>query len=370
MNVPLLDLTRQYQSLKSELEPVLLEVAASQQFIMGPAIGKFESECVKYCCTKYSLGVSSGTDALLLALMALGIGQNDEVITVPYSFFATAGSIARVGAKPVFVDIEPEGFNIDVTRIEQAITKRTKAIMPVHLFGQCAEMTPLLEIAGRHGIPVIEDAAQAIGSEYEGKRAGEFGAVGCFSFFPSKNLGAFGDAGLVTCQDDELYEKLKMLRVHGSKVKYFHEAVGANFRLDTLQAAVLSVKLKYLDGWTAKRQENAELYRSLFKDRNIGPDRIVLPTSLPHRRHIYNQFVVRVQNRDEVLKSLKEKGVGTEVYYPLPLHLQKCFESLGYRKEDFPESERAANETLALPIFPELTTEEIEYVVGTLSAVV
>jgi dTDP-4-amino-4,6-dideoxygalactose transaminase len=360
--VPLLDLTRQYQALKSDLDAAVLAVCESQQFILGPAVGEFECEAAEYCRTRFALGVSSGTDALILALMALDIGPGDEVITSAYSFFATAGSIARVGAKPVFVDIDPVSFNLRADLVENAVTSRTKAIMPVHLFGQCAQMDKIGEIAKAKGLAIIEDAAQAIGAEFKGKRAGQFGGIGCFSFFPSKNLGAFGDAGLVTTDEQAIYETLKKLRVHGSRVKYYHEEVGGNFRLDSLQAAVLKVKLKYLDEWSEARGRNAAIYRELFTEKRLL-DRVVLPEILPDRRHIFNQYVIRVQNRDAVMEQLKKRGVGCEVYYPLCLHEQKCFSSLAYRRGDFPEAERAARESLAIPIFPELTEEELHYVV-------
>jgi len=367
--VPLLDLTRQYQALKAELDAAVLRVCESQQFIMGPDIPAFEEQCAAYCRSKYSLGVSSGTDALLMALMALDVKPGDEVITSAYSFFATAGSIARVGAKPVFVDIEPTSYNLNPVLIERAITKRTKAIMPVHLFGQSAEMAPITELARAKGVPVIEDAAQAIGCDYQGQRIGSIGAIGCFSFFPSKNLGAFGDAGLVTTNDDEIQTRLKSIRVHGSIVKYYHDEVGGNFRLDSLQAAVLAVKLRHLDSWSEGRQRNAAIYEQLFVEAGLAsdtvtPGRVVLPTILPNRRHIFNQYVVRLANRDAVLAKLKELKIGAEVYYPLPLHLQKCFADLGHKLGDFPEAEKAAKESLAIPIFPELERIELESVVS------
>ena len=367
--VPLLDLTRQYQALKAELDAAVLRVCESQQFIMGPDIPAFEEQCAAYCRSKYSLGVSSGTDALLMALMALDVKPGDEVITSAYSFFATAGSIARVGAKPVFVDIEPTSYNLNPVLIERAITKRTKAIMPVHLFGQSAEMAPITELARAKGVPVIEDAAQAIGCDYQGQRIGSIGAIGCFSFFPSKNLGAFGDAGLVTTNDDEIQTRLKSIRVHGSIVKYYHDEVGGNFRLDSLQAAVLAVKLRHLDSWSEGRQRNAAIYEQLFVEAGLAsdtvtPGRVVLPTILPNRRHIFNQYVVRLANRDAVLAKLKELKIGAEVYYPLPLHLQKCFADLGHKQGDFPEAEKAAKESLAIPIFPELERIELESVVS------
>ncbi len=376
--VPLLDLTRQYRALKSELDEAVLKVCSSQQFILGPEVERFERECATYCSVPYTLGMSSGTDAILVALMALEIGAGDEVITPAYSFFATAGCIARLGAKPVFVDISPTDYNIDVTLIERAITPKTMAIMPVHLFGQCADMTAIASIAKKHGLAVIEDAAQAIGSAAPSGAAGSVGDIGCFSFFPSKNLGAFGDGGLVSCRSENLYETLKMLRMHGSRVKYYHEKVGGNFRLDALQAAVLSVKLKYLDGWSEMRAENARRYLELFAAEGVLADsgpravagKLAAPVVNPRGRHIFNQFVVRVQKREQVMEHLKREGIGCEVYYPLPLHLQSCFAELGYRAGDFPEAELAANESLAIPIFPELTEAEIARVAKVLSAAV
>jgi len=368
--VPLLDLTRQYKNLQAELDEAVLRVSRSQQFIMGPDIAAFEGECAAYLGSKYALGCSSGTDALIMALMALDIGPGDEVITSAYSFFATAGSIARIGAKPVFVDIEPEGFNIDVSKIEDVITKKTKAIMPVHLFGQSAEMNQVVELAKAYNLKIIEDAAQAIGCKYQGQNIGSIGEIGAFSFFPSKNLGAFGDAGLVSCNDEALYQRLKSVRVHGSLVKYYHEEVGGNFRIDTLQAAVLRVKLKHLDAWSEKRATNANNYERLFsdfqliaKDGVVTPGKVVLPKVLPGRRHIFNQFVIRVDNRDQLMNRLKDQKIGCEVYYPLSLHQQKCFVELGHKTGDFPQSERAANESLAIPIFPELEMDELERVV-------
>lgn len=372
VTVPLLDLRRQYELIRNEIDPVIRRVVESQYFILGPEVDAFEQEVAAYCQTPHSIGVSSGTDAILIALMAEAIGDGAEVITTPFSFFATAGSIVRANATPVFADIDPLTFNIDPTKIEERITKNTRAIMPVHLYGQCAEMDSLLVVARAKKLVMIEDAAQAIGADYKGKRAGSFGEHGCFSFFPSKNLGAFGDGGLVTCSDANRYERLKMLRVHGGRTKYFHDIVGGNFRIDALQAAILRVKLKYLDTWTEGRQKNAARYKQLFTDANVvspdpirpEPGKLCLPFEAPARRHIYNQFVIRVPRRDQVLAYLREKQIGAEVYYPLPLHLQQCFKGLGYGVGDFPESERAAQETLALPIFPELTPNEMEEVVA------
>ena len=369
--VPLLDLKPQYESLRAELDEAVMRVVRSQNFILGPEVETFEKEAAQYCRTSFAIGVSSGTDALLLALMALDVGRDDEVITTPYTFFATAGSISRVGARPVFVDIEPDTFNIDPRSIARVLTQKTKAIMPVHLFGRCVDADAINAIADGAKIPVIEDAAQAIGAEHEGQRAGAQGTVGCFSFFPSKNLGAFGDAGMVTTSDPKLAERLRKLRVHGGERRYYHDEVGANFRIDALQAAVLSVKLRKLDDWTAARQRNADIYRELCAAAGLvssgstsvsAQKPIVLPAAPANGRHIYNQFVVRAHRRDELQQYLTNQNVGTAVYYPVPMHLQKCFESLGYKAGSFPESERAAKETLALPIFPELSKKQLEIV--------
>ena len=369
--IPLLDLKLQYAPLREEIEKVVRAVCDSQYFILGPEVDAFESEIARYCSARHAIGVSSGTDALLLALMALGIGPGDEVITTPYSFFATAGSIARSGARPVFVDIDPESYNIDPAKIAAAVTKHTKAIMPVHLFGQCADMDPILAIAESHSLAVIEDAAQAIGADYRGRQAGSIGDVGCFSFFPSKNLGAFGDAGLVTAMDDALADRLRVFRVHGSKTKYFHDFVGGNFRIDALQCAVLRVKLRSLETWTEGRRRNAAEYSRLFAEAGIGErDGVILPREVGFGRHIYNQFVVRVPRRDFVIEQLRAAQIGCEVYYPRSLHEQKCFAELGYQRGDFPESERAADSTLALPIFPELLPEQLARVVETVAEAV
>jgi dTDP-4-amino-4,6-dideoxygalactose transaminase len=364
MKVPLLDLKAQYHSIKAEIGAAIDAVLESQHFILGPTVEECERRIADYSACKFGVGVTSGTDALLLALMAEGIGPGDEVITTPFTFFATAGSIARVGAKPVFVDICPKSYNIAASKVEKHVTKNTKAIIPVHLFGQCAEMDPILEIAQRHGLVVIEDAAQAIGAEYKGRRAGSMGHYGCFSFFPSKNLGGGGDGGMVVTQDPERAEKLKIFRVHGSKPKYYHKVIGGNFRLDALQAAIVSAKLPHLDAWTAGRQANAQRYRRLFQEAGLVEQGLVaLPTEVAERRHIYNQFVVRVPRRDELRKHLTDQGIGTEIYYPVPLHVQECFRYLGYGEGDCPESEAAARDTVALPIYPELTDEQIRYVV-------
>ena len=388
MKVPLLDLKTQYRALKPELDAVVAEVMESQRFILGPKVQECEQAIAHYSGCSFAVGVSSGTDALLICLMAEGIGPGDEVITTPYTFFATAGSIARTGATPIFVDIDPASYNIDPARIEEKITPRTRAIIPVHLYGQMADMDAILEVARRHDLIVIEDAAQAIGAEYKGRRAGSIGDFGCFSFFPSKNLGAAGDGGMVVTSNGERAEKLRCLRGHGSNPKYYHKLVGGNFRLDSLQASIVSVKLKYLDGWTAARQFNAKLYDTLFAeselrvekscsynrqgtspwrgldDSTFGNDRpVMLLPSVPTDRHIFNQYVVRVANRDRLKAALDTKGIGTEVYYPVPMHLQECFAYLRHSEGDFPESEAAAKETLALPIYPELTEEQIRYVV-------
>lgn len=362
MNVPLLDLKAQYATIRAEVREAIDRVCESQQFILGPEVMALEKEIAAFCGARFAVGVSSGTDALLASLMAIGICPGDEVITTPYSFFATAGVIVRLGARPIFVDIDPATFNLEADAVPEKVTSRTKAILPVHLFGQCAEMGPILRAADEHGIAVIEDAAQAIGTRDDrGRTAGTIGHVGCFSFFPSKNLGAFGDGGMVVTNDAGLAETSQVLRVHGSKPKYYHRIVGGNFRLDALQAAVLRVKLKYLTAWTEARRRNAERYRTLFKEVGLQ-EQVTLPNDVPG--HIYNQFVIRSPDRDRLQEFLRERGVGTEVYYPLPLHLQECFKDLGYRKGDFPQAEAAARESLALPIYPELTEAQQRYVIG------
>lgn len=368
MKVPLLDLKAQYAGIREEILKVTEEVYESQQFILGSRVEDLEKEIAAYCTSAYSLGVSSGSDALLIALMAAGIGSGDAVITSPYTFFASAGSIARTGARPVFVDIDSDTYNLSPGELERTLDSlpaqdcgRIKAVMPVHLYGQCADMEPIIKIAEERNLLIIEDAAQAIGAEYNGRRAGSFGEFGCFSFFPSKNLGAFGDGGIVTTGSEALYEKLKVLRVHGSKPKYYHKLIGGNFRLDALQAAIVSVKLTYLDQWSASRKKNAQTYRRLFAA--AGLDRIQLPVER-ESRHIYNQFVIKVpEKRDGLRRHLQGNHIGSEVYYPVPLHLQECFAYLGYRKGDFPLSEAAAERTLALPIYPELTDDQLTYVV-------
>ncbi|MGH9512789.1 MAG: DegT/DnrJ/EryC1/StrS family aminotransferase [Terriglobales bacterium] len=359
MNVPLLDLKAQYATIKAEVDAAIAEVLESQHFILGPKVEECEKAVAAYSNCSHGVGVSSGSDALLACLMAENIGPGDEVITTPYTFFATAGAIARLGAVPVFVDIEPETYNLDTRKIASKITGRTRAIIPVHLYGQMADMDAVMRLADQHGLVVIEDAAQAIGAEDSGRRAGSIGHYGCFSFFPSKNLGGAGDGGMVVTNDDKRAEKLRCLRSHGSKPKYYHKVVGGNFRLDAIQAAIVSAKLPHLDDWTLARQRNAERYNSLL---GSGVLRIGIPAVVTDR-HIFNQYVIRIAARDELQASLKKHGIGTEVYYPVPLHLQECFAYLGYSTGDFPESERAANETLALPIHPELTAPQAEFVV-------
>jgi dTDP-4-amino-4,6-dideoxygalactose transaminase len=374
LRVPLLDLRRIDPTLEQGLEDAFRRVLRSGHYILGPEVDAFEQECAAYVGCKHAISMSSGTDALLAALMALGVGRDDEVICPTFTFFATGGVIARLGARPVFVDSELGSFNLDPTRLEAAITKRTKALVPVHLFGQCAEMGPILDVAARHGVPVIEDAAQALGADVGGRAAGTLGQVGCFSFFPSKNLGALGDAGLTTTSDPDLAERLRVLRVHGGKPKYHHAVVGGNFRMDALQAALLRAKLPYLDAASAKRGKNAEYYSSTLAAAKIGSHsndaRVVLPLVQSGRRHVFNQFVIRIPGkgeRDRVRRHLAERGVGTEIYYPTPLHLQPCFRDLGHRAGDFPIAERLAAETLALPVFPELTAEELRYVTDSLA---
>jgi dTDP-4-amino-4,6-dideoxygalactose transaminase len=364
MRVPLLDLHEQYRPIRDDLIAALIRVADSQRFIGGPEVESLERELAAFIGVRHAIGVSSGTDALLVSLMALGIGHGDEVVTTPFSFFATAGSIVRVGAVPIFVDIDPETFNIDADAVAAAITARTRAIMPVHLFGLCADMHPLLDVALRVGVPLIEDAAQAIGATYRDRQAGTMGALGCFSFFPSKNLGAFGDAGLVTTNDDRLAHDARLLRDHGAEPKYFHKRVGGNFRLDALQAAVLRVKLPNLPAWTNARRLNADRYDRLFRERRLD---VRAPFRPFGRGHIFNQYVIRIPSREDVRARLERSGIGTEVYYPVPFHLQECFASLGYRSGAFPAAERVAREVLALPIYPGLTLPQQRAVVDALA---
>ena len=365
MKVPLLDLQAQHRSIKAEIDQVVTEVFDSQYFILGPRVSEFEKAIAAYCNCAYACGVSSGTDALLISLMAEGVGVGDEVITTPYTFFATVGSIVRAGAKPVFVDVDPVTFNINPDLIAAKITSRTKAIIPVHLYGQSADMDPIMSLAAKHGLVVIEDACQAIGTEYKGRRVGSIGDYGCFSFFPSKNLGGAGDGGMVTTNDPGRAVKLNSLRNHGMEPKYYHKMIGGNFRLDALQAVVLNVKLKYLEQWTIARRSNATRYGRLFEKAKLTKDgTTILPTTV-HERHIFNQFVIRAKRRDELIAYLRKQEIGCEVYYPVPLHLQECFAYLGYKQGDFPESEKAAMETLALPVYPELSDDQAEFVVHT-----
>jgi len=363
MPVPLLDLDAQYRPLRDELLAAVTRVCDSQRYIMGPEIDGLERELSVLLGVKHAIAVSSGTDALLLALMALGIKAGDEVVTTTFSFFATAGAIVRLGATPVLVDIDPETFNIDPEQTAAAITPRTKAIMPVHLFGLSADMDPIMAAANRAGVPVIEDAAQAIGSTYKSRPLGTIGAFGCFSFFPSKNLGAFGDAGLLTTEDDGLADRAKLLRTHGMKPKYYHHVVGANFRMDAMQAAVLRVKAPHLSGWTRGRRANATRYRALFHAAGLD-EAVRLPIEPADRSHIFNQFVIRTADRDGLKRHLDQQGIGNEIYYPVPFHLQPCFANLGYRQGAFPHAERASLESLAIPVYGELTLSQQETVVS------
>ena len=391
--VPLLDLKAQYAAIRDQVREAIDRIIESQTFVLGPEVEALEKEIAAYSHCAFGVGVTSGTDALLVSLMAIGVKPGHEVITSPYTFFATAGAIARLGARPVFVDIDPHTYNINPSGIESVITERTHAIIPVHLFGQMAEMDQIMEIAHRYKLYVIEDAAQAIGAEYKGRRAGSIGHLGCFSFFPSKNLGGFGDGGMVTTNDPGLADRIQLLRNHGYRPKYYNKVIGGNFRLDAIQAAVLRVKLRYLDQWTEARRRNAETYRRLFTEliiesqshprlnNNCHGNRykefvsnpvantqgIVTPFEHPDCYHVYNQFVIRSSQRDKLMTYLKEHQIGTEIYYPLPLHLQECFTDLGYRRGDFPVSECAANQTLALPIYPELTEEMLASVAVVIS---
>lgn len=367
--IPLLDLNAQYQSIAAEVQTAVTQVLSSQQFILGPEVRELEREIAAYCNCSAGIGCASGSDALLLALMACGVGPGDEVITTPFSFFATVGSIVRLGAKTVFVDIEESTFNINPALIDRAITKETKAILPVYLFGQCADMDPITAVAAEHQIAVIEDSAQAIGAEYKGRRAGSLGNVGCFSFYPSKNLGGAGDGGMLTTNDPEMAASLKDLRSHGARKKYYHDRVGINSRLDSLQAAILRVKFHYLDQWANARRENAQRYRDLFRDSGlISNGAVQLPAEAASALHVYNQFVIRARERDKLRAYLSEHGIGSEIYYPVPLHLQICFKELGYRAGDFPESERAAEEALAIPVYPELGAASQARVVETIAS--
>jgi len=360
--VPLLDLNAQHRTIRDEILAEVTRVIDSQKFILGDDVKQLEQAIASYCGAKYAIGCASGSDALFLALLALDLQPGDEVVTTPYTFFATVGAICRAGAVPVFADVEAETFNMDMRQLAAVLEAHPKvrAIIPIHLFGGCADMDPLCELAAARGITVIEDAAQSIGSEYKGRRAGSIGNVACFSFFPSKNLGGYGDGGMLTTNDAALAERLTALRVHGTKRKYYHDYIGINSRLDALQAAVLRVKFKYLDSWTGKRQQNAAIYRDVLAGMNVP---VVPPSTMPYQtRHVYNQFAIRCEERDGLQAYLKQHGVGSEVYYPLPLHLQTCFEHLGHKAGDFPVSEKLAKESLALPIYSELQPSDIEYV--------
>jgi len=374
MQVPLLDLKKQYQTIRREVMETVGEIFESQQFILGPRVESLENAIAEYCGTPHAVGVSSGSSALLISLMAAGIGAGDIVVTSAYTFFATAGAVVRVGAVPLFVDIEADSYNLSPDELEKVLSalpagrrRSVKAVIPVHLYGQCAEMDPILETCRHYGLVVIEDAAQAIGAEYRGRRAGSMGDFGCFSFFPSKNLGAFGDGGMVTTASEGMYDKLKILRGHGANPKYYHKLVGGNFRLDALQAAIVEIKLKYLDRWTAARQKNAGLYRQYFTDSGLAG--VITFPAEKQTRHIYNQFVIRVpQKRDELRTWLRQEGIGTEVYYPVPLHRQESFAGMDVTATPLPEAEAAAACSLALPIYPELTADQLAYVVEKINA--
>jgi dTDP-4-amino-4,6-dideoxygalactose transaminase len=363
---PFLDLKAQFASIRHEVTDAVAQVLESQYFILGPEVDAFEKEVSAFTACKYAIGCASGSDALILALLALDIGPGDEVITAPFTFFASAGSIARVGAKPVFVDVASDTFNIAPHAIERAITTRTKAIMPIHLFGLCAEMDEIQKVAAAHRIPVVEDAAQAIGARYKDRSAGSIGSIGCFSFFPSKNLGGAGDGGMITTNDSALADKLRLLHVHGARTKYEYELLGINSRLDALQAAILRVKLRHLDSWSAARQKNAARYRELFREFHLD-SKITLPVALQHASHIYNQFTIRSQKRDALREYLVSQGIPSEIYYPKPLHLQEAFAYLGHKRGDFPVSEAASLEALSLPIFPELADSQQRAVVSAIA---
>jgi len=370
MEIPLLDLKAQYKSIKQEIKQAIERVCEQQEFILGPEVEGLEKDLTDYIGAKYGVGVASGSDALIIALMVLGIGRDDEVITTPYTFFSTASAIWRLGARPVFVDIDPSTYNLNPALLRGVITSKTKAIIPVHLFGLCADMREISRIAGQYGLKVIEDAAQAFGARYlftpgspDGFHfAGTMGDLGCFSFFPSKNLGCFGDGGMIVTNHQQYAQLARILRVHGSNPRFYHSMVGMNSRLDALQAAILRIKLPYLDSWTRKRQENARYYNQALE----GVGDLTIPTHPQDNIHVYNQYVIRTKERDGLRRYLAEKGIATAIYYPLPLHLQSCFKDLGYKPGDFPEAERASRETLSLPIYPELTEEQKEYIVSTI----
>lgn len=367
--VPFISLIAQHQTIAHEVTAAVGRVLAEQKFILGEEVSELETEVAKFCDSRAAIGCASGTDALILALMALGVGQGDEVITSPFTFFATASSICRLGAKPVFVDIDPVTFNLDPEAVEAAVTSRTKAIMPVHLFGLCADMEPLWRVAVRHGISIVEDACQAIGAEYRGRRAGVLGTIGCFSFFPTKNLGGAGDGGMITTDDPELAKQLRRLRVHGDAGHYHHLEIGLNSRLDAIQAAILRIKLRHLEQWTEARRRNAQVYRELVTNLGLA-DELILPTEPPERRHVYNQFTIRISGgrRDAIQQRLRTNQVGAMVYYPIPLHVQPCFGFLGHRVGEFPEAEAASREVLSLPIYPEMPVHHPELVVKQLAS--
>jgi dTDP-4-amino-4,6-dideoxygalactose transaminase len=358
MAIPLVDLKAQYKTIKDEIDEAIRDVLESQWFILGPKVAELEEKIAAYCDAKYGIGVASGSDALLLALMAIDVGYGDEVITTPFTFFATAGSVSRLGAKPIFVDIDPKTYNINPQLIEERITDKTKAIIPVHLYGQCADMDPILEIASKHDLYVIEDAAQAIGARYKDRKAGSIGHLGFLSFFHTKNLGGYGDGGMILTDDEELMEKIKILRVHGSKPKYHHSVIGFNSRLDAIQAAILLAKAEHIDEWNEARNRNAGIYNSLFADMDV-----VTPYVEDFNYSVYNQYVIMLECRDDLRSILKEADIGTEVYYPIPLHLQECYSTLGYHNGDLPASERASKHVIAIPIYPELTRGQQNQVV-------
>jgi len=363
MKVRLLDLVPQYESIRGEIREAMERVMAGQQFILGDAVREFEDDFARYCGTRFAVGVASGSDAILLSLMAYDVGEGDEVVTTPYTFFSTVSSITRLGAKPVFVDIDPATYNIDPEGVRRAFTPRTKAVIPVHLFGQAADMDPICEAAEERGVAVVEDACQSVGASYRGKMVGSIGGTGCFSFFPSKNLGGFGDGGMVTTDDENVMRRLSSLRVHGSSERYHHSEIGLNSRLDAIQAAVLRVKLRHLDRWNEGRRRNAARYGEGLS-RLSG---VRIPEEAGYGVSVFNQYVVRAERRDELMEFLRREGIGCEIYYPLPLHRQECFEFLGASEGDLPESERAARETLALPVYPELEKEQIDYVIGAIT---
>ncbi|MCK9555669.1 DegT/DnrJ/EryC1/StrS family aminotransferase [bacterium] len=361
MNIPIIDLGKLYKEIKPEIDAAVSKVIADAKFILGPEVSEIEKKIAGYCGSKYAVGCASGTDAILLSLMSLGVEPGDEIITTPFTFFATAGSISRAGAIPVFVDIEPGTFNLNPELVETKITKRTKGILPVHLFGQIVDMDPLINLKKRYNLFIVEDACQAIGAKYKNKIAGSIGDAGCFSFFPTKNLGGFGDGGMLVTDDSDVYEKAKSLRVHGSRDRYYHDYIGINSRLDTIQAAILLAEIKYLDKWTEKRRKNASLYNSLFR----GINSVQLPVEKKYLYHVYNQYTLRVKNRAGLINALEKEEIGYGIYYPLPLHMQDCYKHLGYKKGDFPESEKASEEVISIPVHPFLSKELINKIADT-----